>query len=87
MLASTAEEPSTTRPSVAMRSPGRTTTRSPTDTCPAGTSESPASVRTTAVGGARSSRARRAAPERRLARISSQRPRSRNVVTTAADSK
>ena len=87
MLASIADEPSTTSPSVAMRSPGRTTTRSPTFTCAAGTSASPAGVRTRATVGARSSRARSAAPERRFARCSSQRPTSRKVVTTAADSK
>ena len=68
--ASIAEEPSSTTPSVATFSPGRTTKRSPTASCSIGMRCS-APSRSTATSLAPSSNsARRAAPERRLARAS-----------------
>jgi len=52
MLSSTADRPSTTTPSTATFSPGRTRTRSPTVTASMGTSCSPPSLTTRAVRGA-----------------------------------
>ena len=86
--ASTAEAPSSTSPSVAIRSPGRTRIRSPTATCAAGTRRSaPSSSSTDASFAPSSSSARSAAPARRLALASNQRPASRKVVTTVATSR
>ena len=74
MDASTAERPSTTSPSVAIFSPGRTTNRSPTASSEVGMRFSmvrPSSSRRTVTSFAPSSRsARSAAPARRLERIS-----------------
>ena len=81
---STALTPSTTTPSVAMRSPGRTTNRVPTVSCSTGTSR-PSSSR--AVGAARPARARMALPERRVARCSSHFPSRIRVTITAPVSK
>ena len=68
---SIADAPSTTTPSVATFSPGRTTNRSPTASSPIGTRRSLPSSSSTATSLApRSSRARRASPARRLARAS-----------------
>ncbi len=68
---STAEEPSSTTPSVAIFSPGRTTKRSPTASWAIGTRSSAPLPSSTATSFApSSSRARSAAPERRLARAS-----------------
>ena len=89
--ASTADSPSTTNPSVAAVSPGRTRNSSPTSSSAASivsSTTSPPSRRTrVAVVGARSSRERRASPALRRERDSSQRPRRRNVTMKAADSK
>ncbi len=70
MLASTAELPSSTTPSVAIFSPGRTTNRSPTASWSTGMrcSRPPRSTATSLAPS--SSRARSAAPARRLARAS-----------------
>ena len=88
MEASTADSPSRTTASVAIFSPGRTAKVSPTRSSDTGTVRSvPSSATTVACCAPRSSRAFRASPERDLARASSQRPSSRNVVTRAADSK
>ena len=70
MLASTAEDPSTTWPSVAIFSPGRTTNRSPTASWPTGMRCSRPSRSTATSFAPSSSRARSAAPERFLARAS-----------------
>ena len=68
---STADEPSSTMPSVAIFSPGRTTKRSPTASCAIGMRRSAPLASSTATSLApSSSSARRAAPERRLARAS-----------------
>ncbi len=84
---STAEAPSTTVPSVATFSPGRTTNRSPTRSCSTGTTTSTPSRRTCASFAPSSSSARIAAPERRLARASKKRPSRINAVITPAASK
>ena len=70
MLASTADEPSTTRPSVATFSPGRTTKWSPTTRPPIGIRCSRPSRRTATSLAPSSIKARNAAPERFLARAS-----------------
>ena len=71
MLMSTAEVPSSTTPSVATFSPGRTTKRSPTASCSIGTRRSVPSASSTATSLApSSSSAFSAAPARRLARAS-----------------
>ena len=70
MLASTAEAPSTTIPSVAIFSPGRTMNRSPTTTCSTGTRTSWPPRTTDASVAASPSSASSAAPERRRARAS-----------------
>ncbi len=85
---SIAEEPASTTPSVAIRSPGRTRKRSPTRSSATGTCRSlPSSPRSDASLAPSSSSAVSAAPARRLARASSQRPASRKVVTTVATSR
>ena len=84
---STAEPPSTTSPSVATFSPGRTTKRSPTTSWSAGIVTSVPSRRTWTSLAPISSSARRAAPARRLERCSNQRPARMNVVTPAAASR
>ncbi|MGX1300949.1 hypothetical protein RKD35_002437 [Streptomyces albogriseolus] len=68
--ASTAEAPSTTVPSVAIFSPGRTTNRSPTDRRSAGTRTSRPSRRTVTSLAPSSISARSAAPACRLERAS-----------------
>ncbi len=68
--ASTAELPSMTSPSVAIFSPGRTTKWSPTASCSTGTRTSRPPRSTATSLAPRSRRARRAAPELRLARAS-----------------
>ena len=84
---STADPPSTTRPSVAIFSPGRTTNRSPTFSVDAGTSLSPASSSKRTSLAPRSSIARNASPARCLARFSKYRPPSTNMITPAATSR
>ncbi len=68
--ASTAEAPSTTVPSVAIFSPGRTTNRSPTASCATGIRTSLPPRRTATSLAPSSSRAFRAAPAFRLERAS-----------------
>ncbi|MEY9214858.1 hypothetical protein ABH917_004304 [Thermobifida halotolerans] len=70
MLMSTAEVPSSTTPSVAIFSPGRTTNRSPTANRSTGTRVSCPSRRSVTSLAPSSSRARSAAPARRLERAS-----------------
>ena len=84
---STALSPETTTPSVAIRSPGRTTNTSPTLTCEAGTLVSTPSTITEASWAARLASALRALVERRFARASNHRPASRKTGTAAATSK
>ena len=79
--------PSTTRPSVAIFSPGRTTMTSPTAMSAASTVTCWPSLTTTACLAPSSINARRADPEDRLARCSSQRPNRTKDGTTAATSK
>ena len=81
------ERPSSTTPSVASFSPGRTTNRSPTATCSTGTGTSAPSRSTMAVPEPSSSSRRRAWPERLRARCSSQRPNRIRTTITAATSK
>ncbi len=85
---STALWPSSTRPSTAIFSPGRTRSRSPTMTWSSGTSSSVPSDRSLrAVFGANPSRARIAELVLLRARSSSTWPRSTSVTITAAASK
>ena len=84
---STDDEPSRTRPSVAMRSPGRTTTVSPTITCSAGISASSPPRITCAVAGFRSSSLRTAAEECFLMISSMYLPSSTKAMITAETSK
>ena len=70
MEVSTAELPDSTTPSVAIFSPGRTTNRSPTSSCPAGTRFSLPSRSTVTSLAPSDSSARSAAPARRFARAS-----------------
>jgi len=89
---STALVPSTTAPSVATFSPGRTANRSPTASASIGTRVStrcpaPSSSRRATSLAPRARRVRRASPARRRERNSAYRPARRNVVTTAATSK
>ena len=84
MLMSRAEWPSTTVPSVATLSPGRTTKRMPTSRASRGISEPSARV---AVLAPSSARARRASPERRVARTSNHLPSRISVMITPAVSK
>ena len=67
---STAELPDSTTPSVAIFSPGRTTNRSPTSSCPAGIRASVPSRSTATSLAPSDSSARSAAPARRFARAS-----------------
>jgi hypothetical protein len=85
---STAEVPSTTTPSVATFSPGRTTKRMPTASASMGRrcSRPSASRMPTSLAPSWASAAM-AAPARRLARASAHRPASRNSVTPAATSR
>ena len=85
-LRSTALVPSTTSPSVATFSPGRTTNRSPTRSAAIGTRVSTPSRSTAASRAPRVASARIAEPARVLARASAYRPASRNVVSTAPTS-
>ena len=89
MEASTADVPRSTTPSVAIFSPGRTTNRSPTARVSTGTrvSVTPSGPSTATSLAPSSSRARRAAPARRLDRCSKNRPARMNVVTPAAASR
>ena len=88
MLMSTADEPSSTTPSVATFSPGRTTKRSPGTSWSTGTRRSVPSEPSTAASLAPSSRSdRMASPARRFARASKKRPARMKVVMTAAVSK
>ena len=84
---STAESPSTTTPSVAIFSPGRTTNGRRPRARSTGTSTSSPSRSTRASFAPSSSSARIAAPERRFARASKKRPSRISVVITAATSK
>ncbi len=84
---STDATPSTTTPSVATLSPGRTTKRSPTATASTGTSTSTPPRSTRASCAPSSSSERIASLERLRARSSSQRPSRISVVITAATSK
>ena len=84
---STCDVPSITSPSTAMRSPGRTTTRSPTAMDSIATSASTPSRSTRARSGRSAERARMASVARRFARASSHLPRRTSVITTADASK
>ena len=88
-LVSTAAAPATTVPSAAMRSPGRTTNRSPTRRCATGTRcSAPRLPRRTVTSSGRSlPSARTAPPAARRARVSKYRPASWNVVMPAATSR
>jgi hypothetical protein len=79
--------PSSTSPSTGRRSPGRTTTTSPTRTWAIGSSTSPPSRRTRAVSGRSACSARMASVVCRLARASSHLPSITSVITTAEASK
>ena len=79
--------PCTTSPSTAMRSPGRTTTMSPTRTAASATSDSTPSRSTRAVGARSACKARMAPVVWRLARASRYLPSSTSVMTTADASK
>ncbi len=87
MLSSTADEPSSTTPSVATCSPGRTTNRSPTASRSTGTRVSSPSRSTATSLAPNDSSARSAAPARCLARTSKYRPARMKVVTPAATSR
>ena len=87
-LISTAAAPSSTTPSVAMRSPGRTTNRSPTRSVLDGRFNSLPSIWITlAVSAPRASSARSALPARRFERASNQRPARINATVVLATSK
>ncbi|MCY1231008.1 hypothetical protein D9M72_434440 [compost metagenome] len=79
--------PSITSASTGMRSPGRTTTSSPTRTDASGTLASWPPRRTRAVSGRSAASARMASAVWRLARVSSHLPSRTSVITTAALSK
>jgi hypothetical protein len=88
MLMSIAEEPSSTTPSVATFSPGRTTKRSPETSRSTGTRRSVPSAPRSATSLAPSSSSDLiASPARRFARASNQRPARMKVVITEAVSK
>ncbi len=87
MEASTADEPSTTVPSVAIFSPGRTRKRSPTRSPAVGTVTSRPSFRTVTSLAPSRIRALRAAPAFRLERASKYRPARMKAVTPAAASR
>ena len=84
---SMAELPSTTTPSVAIFSPGRTTNRSPAASSSTGTRCSAPSRSTATVLAPRAASAVRAEPDRSRARASRYRPASTAVVTPAATSR
>jgi len=79
--------PLTISPSTAMRSPGRTATRSPTRTSASGTSTSTSPRSTRAVAGRSACSARIASVVWRLARCSRNLPSSTRVMTAAEASK
>ena len=80
--------PSSSAPSAGKRSPGRTTSVSPTMSSATGTSDSsPARFNTWATSGRNACRARIAAVVCRLARASNHLPSSTSVTTTAEPSK
>ena len=79
--------PSTISPSTGMRSPGSTTTRSPTRTSAIATSTSRPPRRTRATLGRRACSARMASVVWRFARASSHLPSSTSAITTAEASK
>ena len=88
MLSSTPPSPSTTSPSSGTRSPGRTSTTSPTRRMSVGTSVSePFSPRSRAVSGVRAISRRMAPVVLCLLDDSMCLPRDTSVTTTAADSK
>ena len=87
MEASIAECPDTTRPSVAIFSPGRTTKRSPTWTSAIGTRTSLSPRSTLASFAPMLSSSRSAAELCPFARVSNHLPSSRNVITTQTDSR
>ena len=85
---SMAATPSTTTPSVAIRSPGRTTNRSPTRSSPAATVRSlPSGSSTRASDAPCSSSARNAPPARRFDRASNHRPIRISATVTEATSR
>ncbi|OGK95122.1 MAG: hypothetical protein A3J45_06685 [Candidatus Rokubacteria bacterium RIFCSPHIGHO2_02_FULL_69_13] len=84
MDSSTAEAPSVTSPSTAIRSPGRTRMRSPITTSATGTSSSALPRITRAVLGASAISRRIASDVRPRARASSQRPTTISVISTPA---
>ena len=87
-LVSTADSPNSTTPSAAITCPGRTTTRSPGRSCPAGTRRSvPSPDRTLASRAPAAASWRIAAPASRRALASNHRPASKNTVTDAATSR
>ena len=83
MDSSTAEVPDTTTPSVAMRSPGRTTNCSPTCSCSIGMRTSWESRRTATSFAPRLRSSCNACEERPFARASNQRPSSKKTITMA----
>jgi len=87
MDSSIADEPSTTTPSTATFSPGRTRTRSSWRTSATGTSTSAPSRSTRAVRGCRPISARMASPVWPFERASSMRPVRMSVMISAAESK
>ena len=87
-LMSTADAPSSTTPSVAIRSPGRTTKRSPTWSALTGRFSSlPSACSTLAVSAPSASSARSALPARRLERASNQRPARMSATVVLATSR
>ena len=87
MLRSTAEAPSTTRPSVAIFSPGRVMNWSPIASVDTATRVSTPLANRIASFAPSSSKARSAAPDSRLARASTNRPARRKMVTALATSR
>jgi hypothetical protein len=85
--ASMVDVPSSTVPSAAMVSPGRTTMRSPRFTADASIVSSRPLRSTVAVRAPSASSARSASPARRFARASKNLPASRKTVTATATSK
>ena len=83
---STVEAPSVTTPSTGIRSPGRIRTKSPTTTSAVATSASCPPRMTRAVRGASVTSRRMASEVRPRARVSSQRPSTTSVMTTALTS-
>ena len=87
MLASMLLSPSTTTPSVATVSPGRTTNVSPTPSAPMGMTVSFPSRHNVTDLAPRSNNARNASPARRRARTSNQRPAKINATNVVATSR